>query len=314
MTYALGQGTGPLRGVRVVEIAGIGPGPHACMILADLGADVIRIDRPGGQPMAGGPARPAEPGAPERRPGPQGAGRGGDGARAGRHGPTCWSRGCGPAWPSGSGSVPRSATTRNPRLVYGRMTGWGQDGPLGAERRARPQLHRGHRDPARSRPGSGSARSSRLNLVGDFGGGSTYLVIGVLAALLEARTSGAGPGRRRRDRRRHRPPQRDGHGFLGAGPRHRAARHQPARRRCAVLRPLRDRRRPAHVGRRAGAPVLRRPSWRCSASRTPPPDRWTTRRNKDALRARDRRRLRGRAPRPSGRRSSPAPTPAWHRC
>ena len=49
MTYALGQGTGPLAGVKVVEIAGIGPGPHACMILADLGADVIRVERPGGQ-------------------------------------------------------------------------------------------------------------------------------------------------------------------------------------------------------------------------------------------------------------------------
>ena len=47
MTYALGQGTGPLTGVKVVEIAGIGPGPHACMILADLGADVIRVERPG---------------------------------------------------------------------------------------------------------------------------------------------------------------------------------------------------------------------------------------------------------------------------
>src|ERR1051326_4672955 len=55
MTYALGQGSGPLRGIRVVEIAGIGPGPHACMILADLGADVIRIERPGGQLLAGGP-------------------------------------------------------------------------------------------------------------------------------------------------------------------------------------------------------------------------------------------------------------------
>src|SRR3954453_15943715 len=54
MTYELGQGTGPLKGVKVVEIAGIGPGPHACMILADLGADVIRIERPGGQALAGG--------------------------------------------------------------------------------------------------------------------------------------------------------------------------------------------------------------------------------------------------------------------
>ena len=53
-TLQLGQGTGPLRGARVVEIAGIGPGPHACMILADLGADVIRVERPGGQMLAGG--------------------------------------------------------------------------------------------------------------------------------------------------------------------------------------------------------------------------------------------------------------------
>src|SRR5215813_3024264 len=54
MAYQLGQGTGPLKGVKVVEIAGIGPGPHACMILADLGADVIRVERPGGQLLAGG--------------------------------------------------------------------------------------------------------------------------------------------------------------------------------------------------------------------------------------------------------------------
>src|SRR3954453_9024072 len=50
----LGDGTGPLRGLKVVELAGIGPGPHACMILADLRADVIRIDRPGGQMLTGG--------------------------------------------------------------------------------------------------------------------------------------------------------------------------------------------------------------------------------------------------------------------
>src|SRR6187455_2237376 len=54
MTVELGQGTGPLRGVKVVEIAGIGPGPHACTILADLGADVIRLERPGGAATAGG--------------------------------------------------------------------------------------------------------------------------------------------------------------------------------------------------------------------------------------------------------------------
>src|SRR3954471_18005665 len=55
MTYALGQGTGPLAGVKVVELAGIGPGPHACMILADLGAYVVRVERPGGGLLGGGP-------------------------------------------------------------------------------------------------------------------------------------------------------------------------------------------------------------------------------------------------------------------
>ena len=54
MSYTLGRGTGPLAGIKVVEIAGIGPGPHACMLLADLGADVIRIEQPGGQLLTGG--------------------------------------------------------------------------------------------------------------------------------------------------------------------------------------------------------------------------------------------------------------------
>ena len=58
----LGQGTGPLRGIKVVEIAGIGPGPHACTILADLGADVIRVERPGGQMLSRRQPRPAHPG------------------------------------------------------------------------------------------------------------------------------------------------------------------------------------------------------------------------------------------------------------
>ena len=72
MSYALGQGTGPLRGVRVVEIAGIGPGPHAATILADLGADVIRVERPGRRREPGHPRdRPADPRPAERRAGPE---------------------------------------------------------------------------------------------------------------------------------------------------------------------------------------------------------------------------------------------------
>ncbi len=84
MTYALGQGTGPLRGVKVVEIAGIGPGPHACMLLADLGADVVRIDRPGGGAFSDRRARRAQPRPAQRRAGPQAPRRRGDRARPGR--------------------------------------------------------------------------------------------------------------------------------------------------------------------------------------------------------------------------------------
>ena len=191
MSLALGQGTGPLRGVRVVELAGIGPGPHACMILADLGADVIRVDRPGGQPLTGGPPRPAQPRPPERRPRPQASGRHRDGARPGRDAPTCSSKGSAPAPPSGSDSVRTECLARNPRLVYGRMTGWGQDGPLAPTAghdlgyiAITGALFGMGQDPGRPMFPS--------NLVGDFGGGSTYLVIGILAALLEARLSGEG--------------------------------------------------------------------------------------------------------------------------
>ncbi len=190
MAYELGQGTGPLAGVKVVEIAGIGPGPHACMILADLGADVIRVERAGGGMFGGGDkdvltrSRPSvamdlknpdalatvldlvaeadvlvegmRPGAIER------LGLGPD---------ACWER--------------------NPKLVYGRMTGWGQEGPW---------AHAAGHDMnyiaiTGALFGLGQVAEKPQfpgNLVGDFGGGSTYLVIGILAALLEAKVSGKG--------------------------------------------------------------------------------------------------------------------------
>ena len=190
MTYALGQGAGPLRGLKVVEIAGIGPGPHACMILADLGADVIRIDRPGGQPLAGGRhdlltrGRPSvaldlkQPTAVETVLDLV------DGADA-------LVEGMRPGVAERLGIGPDVCLARNPRLVYGRMTGWGQDGPWAQSAghdlnyiAVTGALHGLGQDPARPHFPS--------NLVGDFGGGSTYLVIGILAALLEARVSGAG--------------------------------------------------------------------------------------------------------------------------
>jgi alpha-methylacyl-CoA racemase len=191
MTIELGQGTGPLRGIRVVEIAGIGPGPHACMVLADLGADVIRIERPGGQALAGGGAhmllnrgRPSvaldlkKPDAVET-------------VLELVEGADVLVEGMRPGVAERLGFGPEECRARNPRLIYGRMTGWGQEGPFAHAAghdmnyiAITGALHGLGQD--RSRPHFPG------NLVGDFGGGSTYLVIGILAALLEARISGEG--------------------------------------------------------------------------------------------------------------------------
>ncbi|MGA8258105.1 MAG: CaiB/BaiF CoA-transferase family protein [Nocardioides sp.] len=186
----LGQKPGPLKGVKVVEIAGIGPGPHACMILADLGADVIRVERPGGQALAGGPTMLLNRGRPS--------------VALDLKNPEAITtvkqlikdadvviEGMRPGVTERLGLGPDDCLAVNPRIVYGRMTGWGQDGPLAQAA--------GHdmnyiaitgtlfglgQDPTRPHFPS--------NLVGDFGGGSTYLVIGILAALLEAKVSGQG--------------------------------------------------------------------------------------------------------------------------
>ena len=191
MAYALGQGTGPLRGIKVVEIAGIGPGPHAATLLADLGADVIRVERPGG---------PVSPGTREtdlltrgrpsvaldlKRPGAVEA------VLALVGGADVLLEGMRPGAMERLGLGPDDCLARNPRLVYGRMTGWGQDGPLAHTAghdlnyvSLAGALHGLGQDPDRPH--------FPTNLLGDFGGGSTYLVIGVLAALLESRTSGRG--------------------------------------------------------------------------------------------------------------------------
>jgi alpha-methylacyl-CoA racemase len=186
----LGQGTGPLRGVRVVELAGIGPGPHACMILADLGADVIRVDRPGGQALTGGQHDLLNRGRPSVAldlKHPDGVATVLDLVATA----DVLVEGLRPGTTERLGLGPDACLARNPRLVYGRMTGWGQDGPLAqtaghdlgyiAITGALFAMGQDH-----SRPHFPS------NLVGDFGGGSTYLVIGVLAALLESRLSGEG--------------------------------------------------------------------------------------------------------------------------
>ena len=190
MSYELGHGTGPLKGVKVVEIAGIGPGPHACMILADLGADVIRIDRPGGGMFGSGEHDVLTRGRPSvaldlKQPAAVAT------VLELVEGADVLIEGMRPGAMERLGLGPAECRARNRALVYARMTGWGQDGPWSQAAghdmnyiAITGALHASGQDPSRPHfPG---------NLLGDFGGGSTYLVIGVLAALLEARLSGQG--------------------------------------------------------------------------------------------------------------------------
>jgi alpha-methylacyl-CoA racemase len=186
----LGHRSGPLRGVRVVELAGIGPGPHACMVMADLGADVIRIERPGATHLGGDDGDLLNRGRPSvaldlKHP------------RAVRtvlelvQDADVLVEGFRPGVSERLGLGPEDCLAVNPRLVYGRMTGWGQDGPLSQSAghdinyiAVAGSLFGLGQDPHRPH--------FPANLLGDFGSGSTYLVIGVLAALLESRLSGTG--------------------------------------------------------------------------------------------------------------------------
>lgn len=186
----LGQGTGPLAGVKVVEIAGIGPSPHACMMMADLGADIIRVERPGGQALTGGPHDLLNRGRPSIAldlKNPEAI----ETVLTLVESADVLTEGMRPGVAERLGLGPDVCFERNPALVYGRMTGWGQDGPFAKTAghdmnyiAITGALHGLGQDKAKPHfPG---------NLLGDFGGGSTYLVIGVLAALLEAKTSGKG--------------------------------------------------------------------------------------------------------------------------
>ncbi|MER5382669.1 CaiB/BaiF CoA-transferase family protein [Streptomyces sp. NPDC002688] len=191
MAEAGTPGNGPLTGVRVVELAGIGPGPFAAMLLADLGADVVRVDRPGGPGLGVDPAHDvtnrnkrsviidlkAE----------DGAARVLDLAERA----DILIEGYRPGVAERLGVGPAACHARNPRLVYGRMTGWGQEGPL---------AHRAGHDIAYialtgtlGMIGEPDERPAvPANLLGDYAGGSLYLVVGVLAALHHARATGAG--------------------------------------------------------------------------------------------------------------------------
>ena len=182
---------GPLQGLRVVELAGIGPGPFAAMLLADLGADVLRIDRPGATPMFGTSDvdllnRGRRSVAVDLKH-PQGA----ETVLALVERADVLLEGFRPGVAERLGLGPDACLARNPRLVYGRMTGWGQEGPLARTAghdigyiAVTGALHAIGR--------AGGPPQVPVNLLGDFGGGAMYLVVGVLAALLESRASGCG--------------------------------------------------------------------------------------------------------------------------
>ena len=182
---------GPLDGVRVIEIASLAPAPFGCMILADLGADVLRVER---AERCGPQARPpADPLVRGRRSiginlkDPAGADlllRLADDADV-------LVEGFRPGVTERLGFGPDECARRNPRLIYGRMTGWGQDGPLASTA--------GHDIDYIAISGAlapigraGERPVPPLNLVGDFGGGGMLLALGILAALVERARSGLG--------------------------------------------------------------------------------------------------------------------------
>lgn len=178
---------GPLHGVKVVEFVGLGPAPFCAMLLSDLGADVVRIDRPGAG--GGGPAEVLA------------RGRQSIGVNLKSVGATntCLEllksadillEGYRPGVMERLGLSPEVCLNANPRLVFGRMTGWGQHGPLAHA--AGHDLNYIALTGALEGIGTQERPVPPLNVVGDFGGGALYLAVGVLAALQHARTTGVG--------------------------------------------------------------------------------------------------------------------------
>lgn len=186
--------TGPLAGVRVVEIASLGPGPFAAMVLADLGAEVVRVDRAHGATLVGPNAdhraevlhRGRRSVAVDLK---HAAGR--DVVLALVAGADALIEGFRPGVAERLGIGPEQCGAVNPRLVYGRMTGFGQDGPLADQ--VGHDLNYVAQSGVLSLIGRrGQPPTPPLSLVGDFGGGGMMLALGVVAAVLEARTSGNG--------------------------------------------------------------------------------------------------------------------------
>ncbi|WP_406301934.1 CoA transferase [Streptomyces sp. NBC_00885] len=182
-------GNGPLAGVRVVELAGIGPGPFAAMLLADLGADVVRVDRPGGSGLAIDPAYDLT----NRNKRSVLVDLKADDGRARVldlvERADVLIEGYRPGVAERLGVGPEECLERNPRLVYGRMTGWGQEGPL-AQRAGHDIAYIAVTGTLGMIGKPDEPPTVPANLVGDYAGGSLYLVVGVLAALHHARTEG----------------------------------------------------------------------------------------------------------------------------
>ncbi|MFG2507412.1 CaiB/BaiF CoA transferase family protein [Streptomyces rubiginosohelvolus] len=184
-------GHGPLTGVRVVELAGIGPGPFAAMLLADLGADVVRVDRPGGAGLGIDPAHDLT----NRNKrsvvldlkSDEGPARVLDLVERA----DILVEGYRPGVAERLGVGPDACLARNPKLVYGRMTGWGQDGPL-ADRAGHDIAYIALTGTLSMIGRPDEPPTVPANLVGDYAGGSLYLVVGVLAALQHARAHGEG--------------------------------------------------------------------------------------------------------------------------
>jgi alpha-methylacyl-CoA racemase len=183
--------TGPLASIRIIEIAGIGPGPFCGMMLADHGAQVIRIDRPGGQALVGDPAKDLlnrsrlsvniDLKKPEGIAAVRRLVASADGLIEGFR----------PGVMERLGLGPDTLLAENPKLVYGRMTGWGQDGPY-AQAAGHDLNYIALSGVLDACGRAGDKPTPPMNLVGDFGGGGMMLAFGMVAALLSARTTGQG--------------------------------------------------------------------------------------------------------------------------
>ena len=179
--------SGPLQGLKIIEFAGIGPGPFCGMLLSDLGADVVRIDRKGS-----GRASKFDVTARGRRSvaldlkSPAAV----EACLALMERADIVFEGFRPGVMERLGIGPDVALKRNPKLVYGRMTGWGQTGPLAQA--AGHDMNYIALTGALAAIGTEDKPIPPLNLVGDFGGGALYLAFGMLAAVIHARASGQG--------------------------------------------------------------------------------------------------------------------------